>query len=155
MMAINHGLFSSASGEWETPQALFNELNEEFGFNLDACATNETAKCADYFTKEDDALSQIWDGVVFVNPPYGRKIGRWVRKGYLEAARGSTVVMLLPSRTDTRWWHNWVMKADEIRFIKGRLRFTGYKWNAPFPSAIVIFRGGKEGKYVFTLPTAP
>jgi phage N-6-adenine-methyltransferase len=97
-------------------------------------------KCERFFTPVDDALSQDWHDTVFMNPPYGRQISSWVRKAYQEAQKGATVVCLVPSRTDTTWWHEWCMKG-EIRFIKGRLRFGGAKNSAPFPSAIVIFRG--------------
>lgn len=141
---LNRGLFSSATGEWETPQDVFGALDEEFGpFDLDPCATAENAKCPHYYTEEDDGLSLPWRGRVFVNPPYGRRIGQWVRACY-EAVNGyaDLVVALLPSRTDTAWWHDYVMKADEIRFIRGRLRFGGAKNSAPFPSAIIVW--GKE-----------
>jgi phage N-6-adenine-methyltransferase len=133
-------LFGSKSDEWPTPQYLFDALNSEFGFTLDACATSANAKCAKFFTKAEDGLAQDWSGeTLFMNPPYGRNIGRWVEKAYLTSCQGSTVVCLLPARTDTRWWHRFVMKG-EIRFLRGRLRFQGGKHAAPFPSAIVVFR---------------
>lgn len=138
---MNKGLFTSDNAEWETPQGLFDTLNEEFGFNLDAAATAENAKCENYWTKEDDALTKPWAGRVFCNPPYGREIGKFVEKGLKEANHGSIVVMLLPARTDTRWWHDYVMLASEIRLIKGRLKFGDSKNSAPFPSCIVVFRG--------------
>jgi len=141
-MSINSGLFTTKSTEWETPQFLFDMLDEEFGFTLDPCATTESAKCERYYTAGDDGLAQAWEGTVFVNPPYGRDIGKWVKKSYDESRNRSTVVMLIPSRTDTRYWHDYVMKADEIRFIKGRVRFSDSKVGAPFPSAVVVFRGG-------------
>jgi site-specific DNA-methyltransferase (adenine-specific) len=98
--------FSSATPEWETPQALFDELSHIFGgFTLDPCATTQNAKCTRFFTREDDGLSQPWTGKVFVNPPYGREIGKWVRKAYEESQNGALVVCLLPARVDTRWWH--------------------------------------------------
>ena len=133
------GMTSSATAEWETPQATFDALNDEFHFTLDVCATPENAKCPHFFTAEDDGLSQTWTGICWMNPPYGRGIGLWVAKAYRESLAGATVVCLVPSRTDTRWWHNFVMKG-EIRFVKGRLKFGGHHWNAPFPSAIVVFR---------------
>lgn len=145
-MSINQGLFSSASAEWETPQWLFDKLDAEFHFGLDPCATAENAKCERFFTKEEDGLTQSWaaHGAVFVNPPYGRQIYKWVTKACQQAARvGITVVMLLPARTDTRWWHDHVMAASEIRFIKRRLYFTDQDGNTgrvPFPSAVVVFR---------------
>lgn len=140
-MAVNRGLFSSETGEWETPQHLFDELNAEFGFTLDPCATQSNAKCERFYTREDDGLAQSWAGeTVFVNPPYGKEIGKWVEKANVAArVHGATVVMLIPSRTDTKWWHEWVMKANYIWFKKGRLRFGGSKNSAPFPSAIVVF----------------
>jgi len=143
-MTITSGLFSSNTIECETPQDFFDRLDEEFSFTLDPSATPDNAKCPRYYTADEDGLEQPWEGAVFCNPPYGRVIGRWVEKGYREAQRGATVVMLLPSRTDTRWWHDWVMRAREIRFVKGRLRFGGSGGSAPFPSAVVVF---KEGAY--------
>lgn len=136
---FNGGLRSSERKDWATPQDFFDALNSEFGFTLDACATPETAKCPRYFTPEDDAFWQRWEGVVFMNPPYGRQIGRWIRKARQEAENGATVVCLIPSRTDTKWWHEDVMKAREIRFIPGRLYFDDGDGRAPFPSAIVVF----------------
>jgi site-specific DNA-methyltransferase (adenine-specific) len=137
-------MFSSACGDWETPQGLFNELNKEFGFTLDACATAETAKCAEFYTLADNGLGCPWPGTVFVNPPYGSGITAWIAKGYSEArVWGHTVVMLLPSRTDTAWFHEYVLRADEIRFIRGRLKFSGWHTSAPFPSMVVVFRGKK------------
>lgn len=135
-MAINNILYSSESVVWETPQALFNKLNDEFHFDIDVCATPENAKCCKFFSPLDDGLSQDWQGVCWMNPPYGKKIGAWMKKA-LEAE--TTVVCLVPSRTDTKWWHEYVMKASEIRFIKGRLKFGDSKNSAPFPSAIIVF----------------
>lgn len=147
MSPFNRALFSSASGDWETPQELFDELDREFHFTLDAAATPANAKCRDFFTTGQNALHHAWPGRVFCNPPYGRELWKWVFQGYTEALcclRNEVVVMLLPSRTDTQWWHDYVMKADEIRFIKGRLKFSGHKNPAPFPSCIVVF-GGRDG----------
>ncbi len=139
---VNKGLFSSQTCEWSTPDWLFDELNKEFGFTLDVCATPENAKCERFFT--DDGLHRPWEGVCWLNPPYGREIGKWLRKANYEAhANGVTVVALIPSRTDTLWWHNIVMRASDIRFIQGRLKFGGSKINAPFPSAVVVFRRGE------------
>lgn len=136
-------MFSSQSVEWGTPQALFDDLSREFGgFDLDPCATPENAKCERFYTLDTDwnALALPWEGKVFMNPPYGHQAtGRWVRKAWEAAQAGATVVCLIPSRTDTRWWHDYCMKG-EIRFIRGRLRFNGAAHGAPFPSAIVIFR---------------
>jgi len=124
------GLMTSLSPHWATPKWLYDELNREFHFNFDPCPKNP----------KFDGLSIPWCSVNYMNPPYGRKITRWVKKAYDESLKGATVVCLLPSRTVTRWWHNYVMKAKEIRFIKGRLKFGDSKNSAPFPSCIVIFK---------------
>lgn len=135
-------MFSSKTDLWETPQDFFDELDKEFHFTLDVCALPENAKCAEYYTPEQDGLSQCWKGVIWCNPPYGREIGSWVRRAYLASAAGQTVVMLLPARTDTRWFHEYIYKRSnvEIRFVKGRLKFGSGKASAPFPSMVVIFR---------------
>jgi phage N-6-adenine-methyltransferase len=128
--------FSSLTVEWPTPIGLFNQLNEEFDFTLDPCSTDDNAKCERHYTKAEDGLSKSWKGErVFMNPPYS-EVGTWVQKAYEEDA---LVVALIPSRTDTRWWHRYVMQADEIRFVKGRLKFGDATNSAPFPSAIVIW----------------
>jgi phage N-6-adenine-methyltransferase len=137
---INKGLFTSQTDNWETPQALFDKLNDEFHFNVDVCADNSNAKCNKFYTKEQDGLQQNWTGICWMNPPYGREIGKWLKKAYESSINGATVVCLIPARTDTAWWHDYVMKG-EIRFIRGRLKFGGSKNSAPFPSAIVVFRG--------------
>jgi phage N-6-adenine-methyltransferase len=131
--------FSSKSDNWATPQDFYDSLNAEFGLTVDVCASADNAKCETYFTKEQDGLKQIWTGVVWCNPPYGREIGKWIKKAYQTAARGHTVVMLIPARTDTAYWHDYVVYG-EVRFIRGRLKFGGHKNSAPFPSAVVIFR---------------
>ena len=131
--------FSSESQEWSTPQAFFDEYNAQYRFDIDVCATPENAKCPKYYSKEDDGLAQEWRGVCWMNPPYGRGIGAWVRKAFETAESGrGMVVCLLPARTDTSWWHDYAMKG-EIVFLRGRLKFGGAKNSAPFPSAIVIF----------------
>ena len=141
-MAVNAKLmFSSATDCWETPQDFFNVLNKEFCFDLDACALPENKKCEKYFSPKEDGLQQEWTGNVWCNPPYGRQIGKWVQKG---AGAKATVVMLLPARTDTKWFHDYIYGKAEVRFIKGRLKFGGQKYNAPFPSMVVIFRN-EEG----------
>lgn len=134
--------FSSETNEWATPQNVFDALHREFGFSLDPCATTENAKCSQFFTQDEDGLSQSWQGhTVFMNPPYGRSIAPWVAKAYQEAKQSGTIcVCLIPSRTDTRYWHQFAMRATEIRFVKGRIRFGGSDTGAPFPSAIVVFR---------------
>jgi site-specific DNA-methyltransferase (adenine-specific) len=127
---------------WETPQEFFDELNKEFSFTLDPCATKETAKCKKYFTKQENGLIQDWGGAtVFCNPPYGSEIKLWVKRC---SEHKGKVVMLIPSRTDTKYFHEYIYKKPnvEIRFIKGRLKFKGKQKGsgaAPFPSMIVIF----------------
>lgn len=135
------GMRSSLRIDWATPSNLFHFLEKEFCFDLDACAEPDTAKAARFFTKEQDGLAQEWSGTVWMNPPYGRTIGAWIRKAHSEALRGATVVCLLPARTDTSWWHDYCMKAAEVRFLRGRLSFDNQRrGRAPFPSAIVVFR---------------
>jgi len=131
--------FSKATDEWATPQKTFDELHKEFNFTLDPCCTHESAKTIRHFTMEDDGLSQNWQrNSVFMNPPYSAcKI--WMEKAYKSSLEGATVVCLVPSRTDTKWWHEWAARG-EVRFIKGRLKFGDSKNSAPFPSAIIIFR---------------
>lgn len=142
--------FSSASDDWATPQGFFDDLNAEFGFTLDVCATDENAKCANWYTRELDGLSNSWahsqgdTGAVFMNPPYGRTIGQWVAKARATAEAGRTVVCLVPARTDTAWWHDNVIGGKaEVRFVRGRLKFSGAKNSAPFPSAVVVFRAAQ------------
>ena len=147
-------VFSHDSDAWATPQAFYTLLDREFHFTLDPCATAENAKCARFFTKEQDGLTKSWGGeTVFVNPPYGH-IRAWTEKCVTEVMHGSgwgcTVVLLIPSRTDTRYWHNWVMRAAEVRFVKGRLKFGGSKNSAPFPSAVAVFRSGHTGSPVMS-----
>ena len=140
---ITKGMYTSNSEEWGTPKGLFDRLNKEFSFTLDICASKENAKCPKYYTKEEDALKQEWGGVIWMNPPYGRQIGNWVKKAKETARQGkATVVCLLPARTDTAWWHDYAMKANEIRLIRGRLKFGDGKGSAPFPSAVVVFKKG-------------
>lgn len=142
-MSLNKGMFTSTTDTWETPKEFFDRWNAVYHFDLDVCAIPENAKCKQYFTPEQDALQQEWNGVCWMNPPYGREIGRWVKKAYESARKnGATVVCLLPARTDTEWWHDYCMHGD-ITFIRGRLRFGGSKNSAPFPSAVVVFACGK------------
>jgi len=131
---ITKGLFSSESVHWATPLELYVELNREFHFNDDPCPLHSTV----------NRLDTEWGTRSFVNPPYGREITVWLQKAYTESRKGKTIVCLLPSRTDTKWWHDYVMKANEIRFLKGRLRFGNSKNSAPFPSCVVIFKQGYE-----------
>ena len=137
---FNRVHFSSASVEWPTPQGVFDELNEQFNFTLDPCATHENTKCERYFTAEDDGFIQDWGQErVFMNPPYGREIKDWMKKAYESSRNGATVVCLVPARTDTQWFHDYAVKGEVIA-IKGRLKFGDSQNSAPFPSAIVIFR---------------
>ena len=124
--------FSSLRSHWKTPESLYEILNKEFCFNFDPCPYNEAP--------EFDGLSIAWGKRTFCNPPYGRTIGKWISKGYDEWKKGKTIVFLIPSRTDTIWWHEFIMKATEIRFIEGRLKFSNHHNSAPFPSAVVIFK---------------
>lgn len=139
---INNALFTSNSDEWATPQDVFDKLNCEFHFDLDPCATANNHKADWYFTAEQDGLDQNWGGhKVFCNPPYS-EIDKWVEKAWRESRQDyTTVVLLIPARTDTRYFHNFIYNRAEIRFIKGRLKFGQSKNNAPFPSMVVIFRG--------------
>jgi len=128
---FNKVMYSSMSPHWSTPKVLYDALDVEFHFNDDLCPLHG----------EEDGLARQWGTSTFVNPPYGRVIGTWIRKASEQARLGKLVVCLIPSRTDTRWWHDYVMFAREIRFLKGRLKFGGSKNSAPFPSAVVIFDG--------------
>ena len=135
--------FSSASSEWATPQDFFDKLNTIHHFTLDVCATAENAKCARFFTKEQDGLAQVWAPErCYLNPPYGRTIKMWMRKAYEESQRGALVVCLVPSRTDTAWFQDFAMKG-QIEFLRGRLKFGGHTNSAPFPSAVVVFNPAK------------
>jgi len=133
--------FSSKTNEWATPTDFFTKLNKEFLFTLDPCATPENAKCAKYFTEADDGLAQSWDNErVFCNPPYGRQLKEWVKKA--SEARGGVVVLLIPARTDTSYFHDYIYNSKaQIRFLRGRLKFGDSKNSAPFPSMVVVFNG--------------
>ena len=136
-------MFSSKTDQWETPQDFFDQLDSEFHFTLDPCADGTNHKCERYFTKEQDGLQQDWSGeVVFCNPPYGRKVGKWVEKCFNEVYAGSCkcAVLLLFANTGTKWFHRWIYHRAEIRFVKGRIKFGGGKVNSPKPSMVVIFR---------------
>jgi len=144
-------MFSSKSKEWATPQHFFDRLNDMFGpFTLDPCANASNYKVAKHFTDKDDGLEQDWGGeVVFMNPPYGRGIKDWIEKAYEESRKKNTmVVALIPSRTDTKYWHDYVLKAHELYFVKGRLKFGNGENSAPFPSAVVVFRDGLRNAYI-------
>lgn len=133
--------FSSETDDWPTPQWLFDALHAEFGFTLDPCSSHANAKCPKHFTMAENGLLQSWAGeVVFMNPPYGQAIGDWMRKAHGAAMHeGATVVCLVPSRTDTAWWHDYAMK-HEVRLLRGRLKFGDATTSAPFPSAVVVMR---------------
>lgn len=135
-------MFSSKTDQWATPQDFFERLDKEFGFNLDPCADETNHKCDTYFDKSQDGLKQNWEGYrVFCNPPYGREIGKWVQKCYEESRKANTlVVMLVPARTDTKWFHDYVYGKAEVRYVRGRLKFGDSKNAAPFPSMVVIYR---------------
>ncbi|MBX9348755.1 phage N-6-adenine-methyltransferase [Chromobacterium vaccinii] len=139
--------FSSKTDEWPTPQALFDQLHAEFGFTLDVCATAENAKCAKFFTREQDGLAQDWSqDVVWMNPPFGHQIKLWMAKAYRSSIDGALVVCLVPARTDTRWFHRHALKAAEIRALDKRLRFDGAKAKAPFPAVLVVYKPGENGQ---------
>lgn len=150
---MNKVLISSVKMDYCTPQDFFDRLNDEFHFTLDAAATDKSAKCKNYYTIETDGLKNPWgifNGAVFCNPPYGRKISKWVRKAYEEAQSGTTIVLLIPARTDTSYFHDYIYGKAEIRFVRGRIAFTDENGNhyndskgrvmpAPFPSMVVIY----------------
>ena len=140
-------MFSSKTGEWATPQEFFEKLDWRFGpFDLDPCAHPTNTKCSNFFTEAEDGLRKDWGGFTsFVNPPYGRGIDKWIQKAYEESRKdGTRVVMLIPARTDTKYWHDYIMRADEVYFIKGRLKFGLSNNSAPFPSAVVVFDGSNQ-----------
>lgn len=146
---MDSALFSSATPEWSTPQDFFDTLDKEFHFTLDPCSTHENAKCKKHYTKVENGLTQDWSGeIVFCNPPYGAKsTAEWIKKCSEEASKpDTTVVMLIPARTDTAAFHDYIYQKAEIRFVRGRLKFGGSKNSAPFPSMIVIFRGGENSE---------
>lgn len=135
--------FSSKTDNWETPQDLFDELHERFAFTLDVCANKKNAKVLRHFNRRQNGLIQSWNReTCWMNPPYGREIGKWVSKASQESSKRAVVVCLLPARTDTSWWHNYIEGRSRVtvRFIRGRLKFSGHKNSAPFPSVIVVMR---------------
>ena len=138
-------MFSSKKHDWSTPQDFFDELDNEFHFDIDVCADEENAKCEKYYDENDDGLIQDWEGMTcFCNPPYS-DCTNWIKKCYNEGKKpNTTVVALIPARTDTKYFHNYIYHKAEIRFIKGRLKFGESKNAAPFPSMVVIFRGPEE-----------
>lgn len=138
---LNDSLYSSKKQDWNTPLSLFNKLNKEFNFTLDVCADDSNFKCKNYFDIHKNGLIQEWIGNCWMNPPYGREISKWIEKATLSIKNKecNIIVCLLPVRSDTKWWHNYVMKSSEIRFLNKRLTFDGANNKAPFPSCIVIF----------------
>lgn len=145
---MNSGMYSSCSDEWATPDDVFQWLDEQFGFDLDVCASRHNHKCSRYFTRETDGLSQEWTGFCWMNPPYGRPMNAWMRKAVTAANAGATVVCLVPARTDTQWWQNNVPAAAEVWFLDGRVKFIKHRpdgtevpsTSPTFPSAVVVFR---------------
>lgn len=135
--------FESATVEWPTPDTLWKPLDDEFGFTLDVCATPENAKCPRYFTKAQDGLAQEWRGVCWMNPPYGREMVAWLKRAEAEKANGVTTVALIPSRTNTGWWHDIVM-PNEVRFVRGRPKFGNADQGLPWPLAVVVFRSNDQ-----------
>ena len=129
-------MFSQKTDMWSTPQELFDKYDAVYHFETDVCAVAENAKCKNYYTPEMDGLKQEWKGVCWCNPPYGKQIAKWVKKA---AESNATVVMLIPARTDAGWFHDWVLPCGRVEFLRGRIKFGGRKWNAPFPSMVVVF----------------
>lgn len=141
---MNDVMFMSNTCEWGTPQDFFETLDAEFHFTLDPCSTDENAKCAKHYTRQQDGLVQDWTGeIVFCNPPYGREMPKWIKKCYEHFMGGGTAVLLIPARTDTKAFHEYIYNKAEIRFIKGRLKFGGARNSAPFPSMVVVFKKKK------------
>lgn len=145
---IQNALFSSASDLWGTPPEVFRQLDEVYNFQLDAASSDDNCLCPCHFTVKDNGLEQDWYPYrrVWLNPPYGRTIGFWMRKAYEESRKGCIVVCLVPARVDTRWWHDWVLDKTSVTFFKGRLKYTRLAddsgspgGGAPFPSALVIY----------------
>lgn len=149
-MKMTSGMTATGNIVASTPKEFFDKLSNVFNFTLDVCALPENAKCKDYYTPEDDGLSNPWWGGVWCNPPYGREISAWVKKGYEESRKdyNNFVLMLLPARTDTKWWWDWVQGKAQLFFVKGRIRFNEGSTGAPFPSVLALYmkdiKGGKE-----------
>jgi phage N-6-adenine-methyltransferase len=144
----NELMFSSKKTEWETPQDFFDKLNAVFRFGFDVCALPENAKCDKFYSPDENGLSKEWYGVCWMNPPYGREIGQWVKKAYESSkTNGATVVCLVPARVDTKWWHDYCQQG-EIFFVKGRLKFGGCENSAPFPNAVVVFRPNVNDAFI-------
>ena len=146
-MDMTKGLTSTGNIVAETPKYLFDKISSIFNFSLDVCALPENAKCENYYTPKDDGLSKPWRGGVWCNPPYGREISSWVKKAYEESQKeyNSFVLMLLPARTDTRWWWDWVQGKATLFFIKGRVKFGDHNVGAPFPSVLALYMKDFQG----------
>jgi phage N-6-adenine-methyltransferase len=151
-MASFNNKFNSVKQDWTTPQSLFNKINLEFNFEWDLAASETNAKCSKFFTKEQDGLKQIWDGVCWLNPPYGDKSSKmvdWIKKAYNDSKNNDklTVVMLIPARTNTKWFHEYCMKAAELKFILGRPKFGDSKHGLPQPLVLVVFKNSNDTKF--------
>ena len=146
-MNITKGLVSTGNIVAETPKYLFDRISSIFNFSLDVCALPENAKCENYYTPKDDGLSKPWRGGVWCNLPYGREISSWVKKAYEESQKeyNSFVLMLLPARTDTKWWWDWVQGKATLFFIKGRVKFGDHNVGAPFPSVLALYMKDFQG----------
>ena len=143
MPEVKQSWFNRKNVDYETPDYIFKPLDDEFGFTLDVCASKENTKCHRYFTKLDNGLEQQWAGeICWMNPPFGREMKRWIIKAYQESLLGAVVVALLPSRTNTAWWHDYVEKGM-VRFIRGEVKFKGYERGLWMPMCIVIWKGGE------------
>lgn len=148
---MNSGLLSSEKSYWETPQVFFNQLNKKYHFTFDLAASGSNAKCKNYFNESNNSLSQDWHeigGNLFLNPPYGRELRKWVKKAYEENLKKQDgyIVPLIPARTDTSYWHDFIFGKAQIKFLRGRLKFElngEAKDAAPFPSALVIYGGSQ------------
>ena len=138
-MSYNAVMYSSKTDKWATPQYFFDDMNRKYKFEVDVCANKQNAKCSKYYTEKQDGLKQKWEGTCWCNPPYGRTIGLWLEKAYNSSIMGALVVCLVPSRTDTKWWHNWALKG-EVEYLQGRLKFGDSKNSAPFASALITYR---------------
>ena len=146
-MKITKGLVSTGNIVAETPKCLFDRISSIFNFSLDVCALPENAKCESYYTPKDDGLSKPWRGGAWCNPPYGREISSWDRKAHEESQKeyNSFVLMLLPARTDTKWWWDWVQGKATLFFIKGRVKFGDHNVGAPFPSVLALYMKDFQG----------
>lgn len=146
-MNLTKGMTSTGNVIVSTPREFFDSLSRIFNFSLDACALPENAKCESFYTPADDGLSKPWRGGVWCNPPYGREISKWVEKAYQESKEdyNDFVLMLLPAKTDTKWWWEWVQDKATLFFVKGRIKFGEHNIGAPFPSVLALYTKTVEG----------